>query len=87
MDELYRDKELAMFSTMYRLQSIELCQGPTHEMTETLSLELRIAKTRLEAVGAGSKLYANCLTIGRLVNKHNQAKQVRWFTRALRQPP
>ena len=51
LDELYGDKELAVLSTIYRLESIELPQGPAHEVIQTLALELRIIKTRLKAVG------------------------------------
>ena len=47
LDDLYGDKELAVLSTIYRLESLELLQGP--------------AKKRLEAVKAGFNLYANCL--------------------------
>ena len=68
-----------MLSTMNRLESLEIPQGPAHEVIQALALELRIAMTRLEAIGAGNKLYANCLTMGRLVRKLNQAMQVQWF--------
>ena len=79
LDKLYGDKELAVLSTMYSLESFELPQGSAHEVIQALALELRISMTWLEAVGDGSKLYANYLTIGRLVSKLDQATQVRWF--------
>ena len=76
MNELYIDKELALLSTIYRLESLKLPQGSAHEVIQALALELRIAKTRLEAVGAGSELYTKCLNIGRLVSKLDQATEV-----------
>ena len=73
MDECYGDKELAVLSTMYRLESLELPQGPEHGRIEALASEVRIARTRLKAVGAEGKMYARYFTIGMFKNKLNES--------------
>ena len=52
LNKRYGDKDLAVLSTMYRLESLKLMQGPAHKKMEMAASELSIAKTRLEAVGA-----------------------------------
>ena len=56
-----------------------LPKGPAHKKMEMLASDLRIAKTRLKAVGAKSKLFASCFTIGRLVNRLDEPTRTRWF--------
>ena len=77
LDERYGNKDLAMLSTMYRLISLELPQGPVHDKMQTLASELRVAKSSLIAVGAEGKLYASCLTIGMLINKLDNSTRTR----------
>ena len=38
LDNPYGDKELAVLSTMYRLESLELPQGPAHKVIQALAL-------------------------------------------------
>ena len=62
-----------------------LPKGPAHKKMEMLASDFRIAKTRLKAVGAKSKLFASCFTIGRLVNRLDQPTRIRWFLLHTRQ--
>ena len=54
-------------------------RGPTHDRVEALLLGVRSAKMCLKAAAAKSQFFAECLTIGKLVDKLGKIMQNRWY--------
>ena len=77
--ERYLYRHMAILSAMHNLQSVRIPQGPAHDKVEALVLKVRTKKMCLRAAGPKHQLFADCLTIGKLVGKLTKNTQGRWF--------
>ena len=77
--ERYLYRHMAILLAMHNLQSVRIPQGPAHDKVEALVLKVRTKKMCLRAAGAKHQLFADCLTMGKLVGKLTKNTQGRWF--------
>ena len=66
-----------MLAAISNLTHFGLPAGLTHEKIEALVQGIRVANARLQAVTGESKLFANCFTVGLLVEKIEQKVRTR----------
>ena len=66
-------------SAIHRIETLRQPHGPDNDKVEAVVATVKTAKLRLRAVGAEHQLFANCLTMKKLVEKLDRTAQTQWL--------
>ena len=69
LEERYGDAQIAVLLAIQKLQTVKLPDRPPHDKVEALVPSVRTGKACLRATGAEQQIFADCFTLGKVVEK------------------
>ena len=79
LEERYGDAQIAVLLAIQKLQTVKLPDRPPHDKVEALVPAVRTGKACLRAAGAEQQIFADCFTLGKVVEKLAVSMQSDWF--------
>ena len=79
LEERYGDAHIAVLLAIQKMQTVKLPNGPLHDRVEALLLSVRTVRACFKVAGGEQQIFADCITLGKLVEKLAQCTQGEWF--------